>query len=160
MTHTPHRTQTEPLVAALGGGFKSATIAVNGVALHCVHGGFAYVFKFGAFAPAELRHYVEPYAATTQLHAACEMYRALPENARFNATQRARNDVPLVLAAGEQSPFAGLPPTIAKGLHAGGCCHVETELIANCAHYNIADRPEAVAALIERHACRNAANLD
>ena len=82
MTHTPHRTQTEPLVAALGGGFKSATVAVNGVALHCVHGGFAYVFKFGAFAPAEMRHYVEPYAATTQLHAACEMYRALPAQAR------------------------------------------------------------------------------
>jgi hypothetical protein len=47
---------------------------------------------------------VKVYAAPAQLHAAFEMYRAFPTDAQLNAAQRGPNDVPLFLAAGDESP--------------------------------------------------------
>jgi pimeloyl-ACP methyl ester carboxylesterase len=111
-----------------------------------------YFFNFGKFTPIEKTHYVKAYTTSAQLHAAFEIYRAFPANAEFNAAQRGSNDVPLVLAAGEKSPFAKLIPKIAEGLRANGCTHVETGLIPSSVHYVLEDNPEAVADLIERYA--------
>jgi pimeloyl-ACP methyl ester carboxylesterase len=90
-----------------------------------------------------------------QLHAVFEMYRAFPVNAQFNAAQRGSNDVPLLLAAGDGSPFVQLVPKIAEGLRANGCAHVETGLVRGAVHYVVEDQPEAVADLIERYASLN-----
>jgi len=86
------------------------------------------------------------------------MHRALPENAPFNATQHERNNAPMVLAAGERWSFARFILAFANGLRASACRHVERDPIAKSSRYFMADRPEAVAELIERHASRPAAN--
>lgn len=99
-----------------------------------------------------MTHYAKAYATAAQLHAAFEMYRAFPANARFNQAQRGPNFVPLFLAAADGSPFAKLIPKMAEGLRANGCTHVETGLIPGSVHYVVEDQPEAVADLIERHA--------
>jgi pimeloyl-ACP methyl ester carboxylesterase len=111
-----------------------------------------YFYAMGKFTPAERAQHVRSYASPAQLHAAFEMYRALPANAKFNAAQTAPNDVPLVFATGEKSPFVSLVPKFVEGLHANGLSRVETATIPGAVHYLVADQPKAVAALIERHA--------
>jgi pimeloyl-ACP methyl ester carboxylesterase len=117
---------------------------------------FGYFFQFAKFTPSDEAHYVKAYATVAQLHAMFEMYRAFPANAQFNATQRGPNGVPLLLAAGEGSPFAQLVPKIAEGLRSNGCAHVETSLIRGAVHYVVEDQPQTVADLIERYASLNA----
>jgi pimeloyl-ACP methyl ester carboxylesterase len=111
-----------------------------------------YFYDMGKFTAAERAYHLRSYASRAQLHAAFEMYRALPDNARFNAAQTAPNDVPLVFATGDKSPFASLVPKFAEGLRASGLSRVETATIPGSVHYLVADQPEAVVALIERHA--------
>jgi pimeloyl-ACP methyl ester carboxylesterase len=113
---------------------------------------FGYFFQFGKFTPADVAHFVKAYATVAQLHAVFDMYRAFPANAQFNAAQRGPNDVPLLLAAGDGSPFAELVPKMAEGLRANGCAHVETGLIRGAIHYVVEDQPEPVADLIQRYA--------
>jgi pimeloyl-ACP methyl ester carboxylesterase len=117
---------------------------------------FGYFFQFGKFTPSDEAHYVKAYATQAQLHAVCEMYRAFPANAQFNATERRPNGVPLLMAAGDGSPFAQLVPKIAEGLRSNGCAHVETSLIRGAVHYVVEDQPETVTELIERYASLNA----
>ena len=112
----------------------------------------SYFLNFGKFTPSEVAHFVQAYATPQQLHSAFEMYRAFAANVQFNKTQRDPNEVPLFLAAGAGSPFAKLVPKIAEGLRASGLTHVETGLISDSIHYVVADQPEGVADLIERHA--------
>jgi len=111
-----------------------------------------YFFQFARFSPSEKAHYVKAYTSPAQLHAAFEMYRALPANAQFNAAQRGPNDVPIFFGAGEKSPFAKLVPKFAQGLRANGCTHVETGYIPGAVHYVVEDQPEEMADLIERYA--------
>ena len=116
---------------------------------------FGYFFNFGKFTPSDVAHFVKAYAIPAQLHAVFEMYRAFPANAQFNAAQRGSNDVPLLLAAGDRSPFAQLVPKMAEGLRANGCAHVESGLVRGAVHCVVEDQPEAVADLIERYASLN-----
>ena len=111
-----------------------------------------YFYDFGKFTPAERAYHLRSYASPAQLHAAFEMYRALPADAKFNAAQTAPDDLPLVIAAGEKSPFVSLVPKFVEGLRAHGLYRVETATIPGAVHYVVADQPEAVLALIERHA--------
>jgi pimeloyl-ACP methyl ester carboxylesterase len=117
---------------------------------------FGYFFQFGKFTPSDQAHYVKAYATLAQLHAMFEMYRAFPANAQFNAAERGPNGVPLLLAAGDGSPFAQLVPKIAEGLRSNGCAHVEISLIRGAVHYVVEDQPETVTDLIERYASLNA----
>jgi pimeloyl-ACP methyl ester carboxylesterase len=117
---------------------------------------FGYFFQFGKFTPSDEAHYVKAYATLAQLHAMFEMYRAFPANAQFNAAERGPNGVPVLLAAGDGSPFAQLVPKIAEGLRSNGCAHVETSLIRGAVHYVVEDQPETVTELIERYASLNA----
>ncbi|MFL6782518.1 MAG: hypothetical protein ACJ8FE_01660, partial [Sphingomicrobium sp.] len=87
-----------------------------------------------------------------QLHAAFEMYRALPKNAEWNAAQSAPNTVPLVVAVGEKFAFARLLPKFVDGYRAKGMTHVEAATIPAAGHYVVTDNPDGVAELIERHA--------
>jgi pimeloyl-ACP methyl ester carboxylesterase len=92
------------------------------------------------------------YATPAQFHAACEMYRAFPANAAFGREQRGPNAVSIVYAAGERSPFAGLRDRIAAALRDSGFANVTEATVPDSGHYVVADNPDGVAALIERHA--------
>jgi pimeloyl-ACP methyl ester carboxylesterase len=111
---------------------------------------FRHFLDRSSFSDAEVAHYAESYAAPDHLHAAFEFYRAFPANAKFNAAQQSPIRLPLVLAAGEKSPFDEFLPSLAAALRAHGCESVTTEVIKGSAHYVAAEQPDAVAALIER----------
>jgi pimeloyl-ACP methyl ester carboxylesterase len=115
---------------------------------------FHYFFAFGKFTAEEEARFVKAYRTPAQLHAVFEIYRAFPENGRFNQAQRDRNDVPVFYGAGERSPFSKLVPKITAALQAGGLTQVESGLIPGGVHYLVQDAPERVADLVERHAAR------
>lgn len=114
---------------------------------------FHYFFSsFGKFTPADEASFVSAYSTPAQLHAVFEMYRAFPENVRFNQAQQEPNDVPVLFAAGERSPFAKLAPRIVAAMRDAALTHVESERIPGSMHYVVQDQPERVADLIERRA--------
>jgi pimeloyl-ACP methyl ester carboxylesterase len=104
-----------------------------------------------AISEDDAAHYAGAYAARDQLRAGFEMYRALPTNEKFNATQRSAIDVPLVLAGGDRG-FGPLLPGLAETLQTHGWTNVSVEIVENSGHYVADEQPEAVAALIERYA--------
>jgi pimeloyl-ACP methyl ester carboxylesterase len=110
-----------------------------------------YFYNMGKFTPAERAYFVSVYRAP-QLHAAFEIYRAMPKEAAWNAAQTAPNAVPLVVAVGEKSPFARYLPTFVAGYREKGMTHVEGATIPGAGHYVVADSHGAVADLIERSA--------
>jgi pimeloyl-ACP methyl ester carboxylesterase len=110
-----------------------------------------WFYDIGKFTPAERTYFIRAYQAP-QLHAAFEMYRALPNDAEWNAAQTAPNNVPLVVAVGEQFAFAKLLPRFVEGYRAKGMTHVEGARIPDAGHYVVTDNPDAVADLIEQHA--------
>lgn len=117
---------------------------------------FAHFFRLGtvngdAISDDDAARYASAYAAPEQLRAGFEMYRALPANETFNASQRSAIDVPLVLAGGDQG-FGPLLPGLAETLQTHGWTNVSVELIENSGHYVADEQPDAVAALIERYA--------
>lgn len=109
-----------------------------------------YFFQFAHFTTDEKEHFVSAYSSAAQLHAAFEMYRAFPANARFNASKTGDISVQLFFGAGENSPFAKMVPVFAEGLRLTGCRHVNTGLIPDAVHYIVEDQPAEVAELIER----------
>jgi pimeloyl-ACP methyl ester carboxylesterase len=110
-----------------------------------------YFFDMGKFTAAERAYFTRAYGAP-QLHAAFEIYRAIPKNAEFNATHAEANSLPLTVAVGEKSPFGGLLEKFVQGYRAKGMSHVESARIAGAGHYVVADNPDGVAELIERSA--------
>ncbi|MGH6927801.1 MAG: alpha/beta fold hydrolase [Dongiaceae bacterium] len=117
---------------------------------------FRHFFNLGtvnhdAIDDEDVAHYASAYAAPEQLRAGFEMYRALPANENFNASQRSPIDVPLVMAGGDKS-FGPLLPAIAETLRSHGWASVTTEIIDNSGHYLPDEKPDAVTELIERYA--------
>jgi pimeloyl-ACP methyl ester carboxylesterase len=110
-----------------------------------------YFYDMGKFTPAERDYFVKAYQAT-QLHAAFQIYRAMPKEAEWNAAQSAANGVPLVVAVGSKSPFAKLLPTFIEGYRDKGMGHVDGATIPGAGHYVVADNPDGVAEFIEQHA--------
>jgi pimeloyl-ACP methyl ester carboxylesterase len=117
-----------------------------------------WFFDFGKFTPAERAYYVRAYQAP-QLHSAFLIYRAIPQNAQWNAARTETNNVPIVVGVGEQSPFARLLPTFVDGYRAKGMSRVEGAVISRASHYVVTDNPDGVAELIERHAIQGAPPL-
>ncbi|QQO16758.1 alpha/beta hydrolase [Bradyrhizobium diazoefficiens] len=111
-----------------------------------------YFMGFSRFTPAEQEASRAAYATPAQWRAALGIYRAFPENARWNAAQHGANPTPMVLGAGERSPFLHLLPKFAAGLRASGFAQVKTEAISGAAHYVIGEQPAFVTELIEREA--------
>jgi predicted dithiol-disulfide oxidoreductase (DUF899 family) len=102
----------------------------------------------------EIEHYVTAYGDIARLHAAFEMYRAIPENAVFNDAHRAPVNVPLLLVGGEQVFGPGMPH-LAKQLRAEyGWTDVDAAIVAGARHYLPEERPGEIAELIETHARR------
>jgi pimeloyl-ACP methyl ester carboxylesterase len=113
---------------------------------------FRYFLSGSHFSDADVAHYAESYATPEKLRSIFEFYRAFPADAEFNAAQRSSMNVPLLLAAGEKSPFNRFIPGIAEGLRAHGCANVKTKVIQGSSHYVADEQPAAVAELIERYA--------
>jgi pimeloyl-ACP methyl ester carboxylesterase len=113
---------------------------------------FRYFLDPAYFSDADVAHYAESYAAPEHLHAAFEIYRAFPANEKFNAEQQSRIDVPLVVAAGSESPFVKDLPIMAEALRAHGCTNVSTGAIQGSSHYVADEQPATVDELIEKYA--------
>jgi pimeloyl-ACP methyl ester carboxylesterase len=113
---------------------------------------FEHMLGFADFADGQVAESLKAYGSATQLHAACEIYRAFDRNVRFTREHTGANDAPLVLAMGARSPLAALAPRIARGLRDSGFAKVEEATVADAGHFLVNDQPDAVAALIERHA--------
>src|SRR3569623_2154522 len=112
----------------------------------------SYFLRMGRHSPEQMDESLKAYASSAQFHAACEMYRAFPANADFGREQNGLVDVPLVYVTGERSPFAGLADRIVAALRGSGFSDVTQASVPDAVHYLVADNPEAVAALIEKHA--------
>jgi pimeloyl-ACP methyl ester carboxylesterase len=110
-----------------------------------------WCYDLGKFTADQRAYFIQTYGAT-QLHAAFEIYRAFPKDAEWNASQKAPNPVPLVVAVGEKSFFASLVRKFVDGYRAKGMSRVESAVIPGAGHYLLADNPAAVADLIERYA--------
>jgi len=104
-----------------------------------------------AITDADVAHYANSYAASEQLRAGLEFYRAFPEDAKFNDAQRSPLDVPIVLAGGDNS-LAKYNPKIAESLRKRGAANVTVEVIKDSGHFVAEEQPEAVAELIEKYA--------
>jgi hypothetical protein len=113
-----------------------------------------HILDIGKFTPEQRAYYFQAYDAP-QLHAAFEIYRGFPADARWNAAQSAPNPVPLTVAVGEQSFFAAHLTTFVEGYRASGMTRVDSARISAAGHYLLADNPEAVGDLIERKAAGN-----
>jgi pimeloyl-ACP methyl ester carboxylesterase len=129
---------------------------VPGLAEELVAGRQAVYFRYFLdpryVSDADVAHYAESYAAPEQLHAAFEIYRAFPANEKFNAEQRSRIDVPLVLAAGSKSFLLKYLPTMAEALRAHGCTNIRIKVIEGSNHYVADERPGMVEEFIEKYA--------
>ncbi|MEQ3550491.1 alpha/beta hydrolase [Pseudonocardia nematodicida] len=118
---------------------------------------FRYFLDIGTAVPGvvtddEIAHYASAYGEPARLHAAFEMYRAIPKNARFFRDGCDPVDVPLLLAGGEQC-FGPLMPALARHLTAAhGWSSVTDVVVPGGRHYLPEELPDAVAELIERHA--------
>ncbi len=99
----------------------------------------------------ESAHYVNSYKSAAQLRSGFDIYRAFPENEKFNQAQNSPLDLPLVLVGGEES-FGAMMPRIAESLRAKGCRNVQTEIVKNARHYLFDEQPEAMAEMIEKYA--------
>jgi pimeloyl-ACP methyl ester carboxylesterase len=114
-----------------------------------------WFYDLGTFTPEERQYYIEAYGEP-QLKAAFEIYRALPQAAEWNAARTEPNSVPLVIGVGEKSFFAKLLPVFVEGYRVKGMAQVEGARIPGAGHYLLADNPQAVADLIEKHAVTDA----
>lgn len=111
-----------------------------------------HFLAMGDHSDDEIAEALKGYAGPPQFHAACEMYRAFPDNAKFGREKRGLNDVPIVYGTGDRSPFAALADRIVAALQDSGFTNVTRATVPDAVHYLVADNPEALAALIEQHA--------
>ena len=118
---------------------------------------FRYFFDVGTvdnsvITDADVAHYADAYGDPERLRAAFEMYRALPAGIAFNAQATEPVDVPLLLVGGEHV-FGQVMPALAENLRAHhGWSNVRVEIVEGGRHYLAEERPDEIAALIERHA--------
>lgn len=113
---------------------------------------FEHMLGFGDFDAEQVAESLKAYASAAQLHAACEIYRAFDRNVAFTREHQGVNEAPLILAMGAHSPLRALAPRIAQGLRDSGFAKVEEATVTDAGHFLVNDQPDAVAALIERHA--------
>ena len=95
---------------------------------------------------------LKAYVAPAQFHAAAEMFRAFPANEDFGRDKLGLNATPIVYGTGDASPVAPLADRVVAALRDSGFADVTQAAVPDAAHYLVADNPDAVAALIERHA--------
>jgi pimeloyl-ACP methyl ester carboxylesterase len=120
---------------------------------------FRYFFDVGTrgddvISEDDLQHYAHAYGDAARLHAAFEMYRAVPANIASNDQLRDRIDVPLLLVGGEHV-FGPALADVAENLRANfGWMDVSVHVVPDGQHYLVEERPDDIASLVERHAAR------
>lgn len=117
---------------------------------------FRYFFDIGTagdvVTDADIEHYAAAYGDLPHLHAAFEMYRAIPDNMAFNDAHRTPVDVPLLLVGGEQVFGPGMP-FLADHLRGEyGWTDTEAVIVKGGRHYLPEEHPAEIADLIEHHA--------
>ncbi len=122
---------------------------------------FRYFFDIGTRADGvitaeDVRHYAAAYGDAAHLRAAFEVYRAIPTNVTFNDALRDPIAVPLLLAGGEHV-FGPVLEDVAANLRSNfGWSDVSVHVVPDGQHYLVEERPDDIAALIERHTGRRA----
>lgn len=120
---------------------------------------FQYFFDIGTrgdgvITDADVNHYAAAYGDRARLRAAFEMYRAVPQNISFNSAHRDAIDVPLLLVGGEHVFGPPLANSVDELRVEFGWGDVEAVVVDDGQHYLVEERPDDVAAAIERHAAR------
>ena len=107
----------------------------------------------GTISDEAISRYARAYSQPGQMAAAMHMYRA-KDGENSGRERREPLEVPFVLAGGAvaMKGFGELLPAVAKGLKDAGVRSVAVETIAGSGHYVVDEKPEEVAALIERYA--------
>jgi len=113
---------------------------------------FGYFLRPPYFNDTDVAHYSSSYGDPDQFRAVLEIYRAFPEDGRFNASHGERINLPIVFGAGSKDAFAEFVPQIAEVLRTHGCSNLRTEMIEGSAHYIAEEAPSELVALIERYA--------
>jgi len=122
---------------------------------------FRYFFDIGTrgdgvITAEDVRHYAAAYGDAAHLRAAFEVYRAIPTNVTFNDALRDPIAVPLLLAGGEHV-FGPVLEDVAANLRSNfGWSDVSVHVVPDGQHYLVEERPDDIAALIERHTGRRA----
>jgi pimeloyl-ACP methyl ester carboxylesterase len=139
---------------AVAGAWHIGFIQVPGLAEKLVTGRqeafLGWAIDVAKFSKEQRAYYFQDYGAS-QLHAAFEIYRGFPADAKWNAAQSGRNSVPLTVVVGDDSFFAAYLPKFVEGYRARGMTQVEGAHVPGSSHYVLADNPQAVGALIERY---------
>jgi pimeloyl-ACP methyl ester carboxylesterase len=118
---------------------------------------FRYFFDVGTIdnsvvTDADVRHYVHAYGDPDRLRSGFEIYRAVPHNMAYNASQTDPVSIPLLLVGGEHA-FGPVLPALADNLRANyGWSDVDAHIVAAAKHYLVEERPDDIADLIEGHA--------
>jgi pimeloyl-ACP methyl ester carboxylesterase len=115
---------------------------------------FKYFFDVGTrgtdvITEADIAHYAGSYGDVARLHAAFEMYRAVPQNVEFNLRHRDPISTPLRLIGGEQVFGPGLADSVDELRDDFGWTDVEAHIVPDGQHYIVEERPEDVVTLLE-----------
>jgi pimeloyl-ACP methyl ester carboxylesterase len=116
---------------------------------------FRYFFDVGTrgagvITEADIAHYAAAYGDDARLHAAFEVYRAVPQNIWHNVDRRDPIDVPLTLVGGEHVFGQALVDTAAELRNDFGWRDVRAEVLVDGQHYVVEERPDDVAAILAR----------
>lgn len=104
----------------------------------------------GVFSPSDVEHYAAAYGDDAHLHAAFEVYRAMPQNIWHNVDHRGPIDVPLTLVGGEHVFGPALVDTASELRTDFGWRDVRAEILRDGQHYVVEERPDDVAAILSR----------
>jgi len=115
---------------------------------------FRYFLGPAHFSEQEVAHYANAYSDPAQLRSILEIYRAFPENGKFNLAHQDRLGLPIIFGAGTQDAFAEFVPRIAEALRVHGCANLRTVMVENSAHYTFEEQPRALIELIRKYASK------
>jgi pimeloyl-ACP methyl ester carboxylesterase len=116
-----------------------------------------FVDRLGAnaslFSDQDVARFAAAYGTACSLRAGFEFYRAFPENTKWNQSNTAPSNVPIVLAGGSRATASFLSTT-AGDIRRKGVQLVTVETIADSGHYVADEQPKQVGALIAKYAGR------
>jgi pimeloyl-ACP methyl ester carboxylesterase len=110
-----------------------------------------FAFHADRISDSDIADYAAAYGPPESLHASFEMYRAFPANATFNQAHRDPLELPIVLVGADHSGGALLSPMSAS-LQTLGISRVVVETIPDSGHFIANEQPEALIAVIRKHA--------
>ncbi|KWX65949.1 hypothetical protein ASJ79_27290 [Mycobacterium sp. NAZ190054] len=95
-----------------------------------------------------IEHYARSYGDDARLHAAFEMYRAVPRNIEFALRHRDPISAPLLLAGGEHVFGPGMVDTADELRTDFGWANVSARVLSGAQHYIVEEHPDEVLDLL------------